>query len=99
MRSRYSAYALGLTDYIVQTTAKKKTYALGNLSKWKEGIEEFHKTTEFVGLTIHDFEEQQNIASVTFTAHITQNEKDVSFTEKSAFIYEDSMWFYLEALS
>ncbi len=81
MRSRYSAYALNNADYIIETAVEKPD---------KESIEEFSTHTNFEGLTILETTED----TVTFFAKLSQDGKDVSFTEKSLFIKENGRWFY-----
>jgi SEC-C motif-containing protein len=82
MRSRYAAYALGLTDYILTTSTQKSS---------PSEIEEFSKKTKFIGLKILDAQE----TSVTFTAILSQDGHDVSFTEKSHFLKQNGKWVYV----
>ncbi len=99
MRSRYSAYALGLADYIISTThPTNATFSL-NFDTWKKQILEFSHKTRFDKLTILEFIDGQERAYVTFKAHLTQNNQDASFTEKSVFIKENNKWFYQAAES
>ncbi len=89
MRSRYSAYALGLADYIIQTTHPQNP----NQSS-REDILTFCRQTEFTGLNILDFQEGEKISYVTFKAHLRQNGQDVPITEKSEFEKIDGKWKY-----
>jgi SEC-C motif domain protein len=50
MRSRYSAYALGLIDYIIQTTHPKTRAS--NLKKWADEIRRFSQESKFIKLEI-----------------------------------------------
>lgn len=93
MRSRYAAYALGLADYIIKTTHRTNPHTLSDLAAWKTQILDFSKNTQFVGLTIVEFTDGE-IAYVTFTAHLKQGNRDVSFTEKSRFLKENGFWTY-----
>ena len=86
MRSRYAAYALGLAEYIVETTLSG-----GDL----EGTREFSAQTDFTGLDILEFVDGEDNATVTFFAHLFQGGKDVSFIEKSFFKKKDGRWLYL----
>lgn len=96
MRSRYSAYALGLVNYIISTTHPNNSDVRANRQAWKKRILNFSKKTSFEGLeVINSFEEEQE-AFVTFTAHLKQNNNNTSFTEKSHFLKVDGLWFYLE---
>lgn len=89
MRSRYSAYALGLADYILKTALFPP--------KSKQEILEFSKSTHFDDLTILEFIDGEKEAYVTFRAHLAQAGRDVSFTEKSSFLKEHGKWLYKRA--
>jgi uncharacterized protein YchJ len=92
MRSRYSAYALCLPDYIISTTHPQNC----QFNSSYQDIEHFCLHTEFKNLEILDFQEKDDFATVTFTAHLFQNKKDVSFTERSEFEKINGKWFYLK---
>jgi SEC-C motif domain protein len=91
MRSRYSAYAIGLTDYIIQTTSVEKQR---DLIHKREELLAFAKGTSFDGLEILDIEEGDPISYVTFVAILHQGDVDVSFTEKSRFEKAFGKWYY-----
>lgn len=97
MRSRYSAYALALADYIIETTHPDHPEAQKKNWDWREEILSFSRETEFIDLEILSFEETETSAFVTFTASLRQNDKDLSFTEKSHFEKKDGVWLYKEA--
>lgn len=95
MRSRYCAYALNLNTYIIKTTHPKNLQYNANHKEWGKQISNFSLNTEFRKLEILQFEENDPLATVTFKAHLFQDNKDVSFTEKSLFERVDGMWLYL----
>lgn len=95
MRSRYSAYATGNINYIIQTTHPKHQDQSQSLEVRREAIKQFCKTTSFEGLEILESEEGESVSYVTFHAILKQNNQNVSFTEKSKFEKIDSYWFYL----
>lgn len=95
MRSRYSAYALGLSDYIIHTTHPNNPQRNPDLKQWSKQIMEFCSNTEFTKLDILDFQEKELFATVTFRAHLTQNANDASFTEQSYFEKIKGKWLYL----
>jgi SEC-C motif-containing protein len=97
MRSRYSAYALGLAEYIIETTHPDHAYMNLKPWEWREKILHFSQETEFLDLEILAFEEQEEKAYVTFTASLAQQGKDASYTEKSLFELRDGVWLYKEA--
>lgn len=96
MRSRYSAYALNLADYIIETTDQKHVEALKNLLIWKKEIQQFFLQTQFIDLQIIDFIEKPFEAFVTFKAVLKQQGQDASFTEKSTFKKINNRWTYLK---
>ena len=102
MRSRYSAYALKLSDYIIATTHPASKQYRTDHEQWGREILDFRKNTLFRGLEILEFTEMLNEeperAYVTFTAHLLQGEHDATFTEKSLFEKLDGRWLYREAV-
>lgn len=83
MRSRYSAYALSLVDYILKTQEEKTP---------KEQLLDFCHNTEFRDLKILKVEP----AHVTFHATLFQHAHDVSFTERSLFEKRGEEWIYIK---
>lgn len=98
MRSRYSAYALKLPDYIIQTTHPASPHYIEEGKTWLKKISEFCQKSEFLGLEILDFHEHDHVATVVFTARIQQNGQDASFTEKSYFQKVKEKWLYRSGL-
>lgn len=96
MRSRYSAYALKLPDYIIETTHRSSPQRKGSKSKWRNEIVQFCKETEFQELEVLEFIDGDRQAWVTFRAKLMQGEKDSTFIEKSLFVKEDGRWYYKE---
>ena len=94
MRSRYSAYALDIPDYIIATTHPANPHYSENRDAWKEDISQFSRSSSFRKLEILDFKEKGTLATVTFTAHIFQGSRDVTFTEKSSFEKVNGRWLY-----
>lgn len=96
MRSRYSAYALKKSSYIIKTTHPKSSHFQKDIKKWEKEILSFCNNTVFQKLDILEFIDGDEKAYVTFRAHLSQNKKDVSFTEKSLFEKILDVWFYKE---
>jgi SEC-C motif domain protein len=93
MRSRYSAYALGKSDYIVRTTHTESPHRQHDTAAWRASLDEFSRHTRFEGLTILATDEN----TVTFHATLSQDGRDASFTEHSVFRQEDGQWRYVAA--
>ena len=90
MRSRYSAYALGLTAYIMKTTHPDGTRYNPDAVAWKRDIEHFSRGTRFERLQILGAQADM----VTFRATLFENQRDVSFTEISVFRQHNGYWKY-----
>lgn len=96
MRSRYSAYCLSLFEYIIATTHPKSRFYNNDISKWKEEILAFCEATSFDNLTIIEHISTSNLETVTFKAHLTEGNHDISFTEKSTFLKDEGRFKYFE---
>ena len=94
MRSRYSAYAKGLVDYIIMTTHPENPPLKESEKKRRENIIQFSRTTQFSGLEIVEFIDGEKEAFVTFKAKLFQNGADASFQEKSRFLKVNGKWLY-----
>lgn len=94
MRSRYSAYAKQLPDYLMATTHPLNPSYTVNTVEWKEKILDFATKTTFEKLEILEFNDGKETAFVTFKAYLSQNGRDVSFTEKSKFEKVTNKWLY-----
>ena len=95
MRSRYSAYALGKSDYIMRTTHSESPHRHSDIAAWRASLDAFSRHTRFEGLTII----ATDANTVTFHATLSQNGRDASFTEHSVFQQEDGQWRYVTAQS
>lgn len=96
MRSRYSAYALHLADYLMQTTHFSNPSFTEDKNKWRKKILHFSERTEFIKLEILDFISGNQEAFVTFIAYLQQNKRDASFGEKSRFEKIEDRWLYCD---
>lgn len=94
MKSRYSAYVLNIPDYIMMTTHPANAQYLENKFTWRRSIEKFSKNSFFHSLEVLDFKERNTVATVTFTAYVSQEGHDATFTEKSYFEKIGSHWLY-----
>lgn len=94
MRSRFSAYALDLCDYIVATTDPENPLYQTNTEEWLKDLHRFSQNTRFDSLKVSVFEDGDEQAFVTFTAFLRQGDQDISFTEKSTFRKVNGRWLY-----
>ena len=92
MRSRYTAYAMGRSDY-VRTSWHPSTRPV-SLELEAPGTPH---AVKWLGLAVHSFEEQDDHhATVRFTARYREGGRAFRMTETSRFIRENGCWFYAE---
>lgn len=96
MKSRYCAYSVSNDNYIISTTHKNNSDFSTDLNSWKKDILIFCLNTKFEKLEIIDFIEGEFESFVTFKAYLFQNDKDISFIERSRFLKENNRWFYID---
>lgn len=91
MRSRYSAYALDIAEYILETTHPKSLYFEKDRKKWKAAIHEFSRSTQFIKLEV----EKSGDDWVFFIAHLKRDGQPFLLKEKSHFEKINGKWLYL----
>ena len=99
MRSRYTAYAIGAVQYILNTTHPDGPHHRQNTHQWLNDVRSFSAAMSFDGLVIHESQKNGSEASVSFSAKLSQNGQDRSFTENSRFVLRNGHWLYHSALS
>lgn len=89
MRSRYSAYVLGLAPYLLATWHATTRPATLDLAE--------DAATKWLGLTVkkHQQQDAQN-ATVEFVARYRVAGRGQRLHEISRFVREDGRWFYLD---
>ena len=88
MRSRYTAYALGLEAYLLKTLHPDTRPAALNLSDDRQ--------TKWLGLQVNRVENTtENTAIVEFVARYKINGKAEKLHEISQFVCVDGCWYYL----
>ncbi len=94
MRSRYSAYVLGLVDYLVATTLPIQQGGLD-----RQSIAEWSAQSTWLGLEVEGaevFGGQPEHAFVTFTARWHDNGGEHSHRERSAFVQNAGRWYFID---
>ncbi len=91
MRSRYSAYAMGKGNYIIETTHPKSPYFEKDRKKWEKAVQAFCDTTQFVKLEIVGSGENW----VHFIAYLKQLD-ELLLEEKSLFEKANGKWLYVK---
>ena len=96
MKSRFSAFAVLIADYIIFTTHENNSDYISDLKSWNQDIMNFSKNTRFERLEILDFIEGEVESFVTFKATLFQDKNDISFIEKSRFLKVEDKWLYID---
>lgn len=94
MRARYCAYAMGIAEYIVATTAPAGPAAEADPVAWRAGIEAFSRTTKFLGLTVCSAQTEGAWATVHFVAALEQHGQSAPLEERSRFVCQGGRWLY-----
>jgi len=94
MKSRYSAYAAGESAYIIATTDARNPEYQEDREVWREDILLFCRDTVFLGLSILDFDEKDEKATVTFEARLDSG----VMRERSRFVKKEGRWLYLDGV-
>lgn len=98
MRSRYSAYALNLPDYIIKTTHAQNPHYRKDFFAWHLEIARFSTSTTFKDLEILEFQEGNEKATVLFVATLVQNGCPYFKRENSLFVKAKDHWLYLDEI-
>lgn len=99
MRSRYSAFAMNIPNYLIETTHPDNPGFRYGKEKWAREIGRFSRITEFIKLEIMDSWQGYEEATVTFCAHLKVIGKEATFTEKSRFVKKDDRWVYIDGIT
>lgn len=90
MRSRYTAYVLKLYPYLQETWHPQTRPA---------SIEDIQPSPKWMGLQIHNYHQQdENHATVEFTARYTANGKAHRMHETSSFEKLSGRWYYKDGI-
>jgi SEC-C motif domain protein len=90
MRSRYSAYALGLMDYVHQTWHANTRPAREELTN--------DPATKWLGLDVKKHVPDGDSATVEFVARYKIGGRAHRLHEASNFVREDGKWFYVDGI-
>lgn len=94
MRSRYTAYVLGLVDYLIATTLPAQQARLD-----RAAMAAWSAQAMWLGLEVENAEViggKPEHAFVTFTARWHDAEGEHSHRERSAFVQNDGRWYFID---
>lgn len=95
MRSRYTAYALGHVDHILNTTHPDSPHWQADHKGWFDEIDRFCRETSFDRLEVLASRAQGDRGIVAFRAHLSGPGGATVLAERSAFARVDGRWRYL----
>ena len=90
MRSRYSAYVLGLDEYLMGTWHPSTRPATLNLAAAPQ--------PKWLGLEVKAHTESGNSATVEFVARCRVGGRAQRMHELSRFLREDARWYYVDGV-
>lgn len=99
MRSRYSAFALGNVEWLIETLATEHEDRVMAERVLAASIREVCRAGRFMALTVRETSENANTARVRFHVRVFSGGRDRSFEETSDFVREPVGWRYLGAAS
>lgn len=92
MRSRYSAYTLGLVDYLIATTLPAQQSGLDSAA-----IAEWSRSSQWLGLEVAQAVEQGDQAEVQFVARWADASGVAqAHREHSAFVRKQQRWYFID---
>ena len=91
VRARFSAFALGLGEYIIATAHPEHPQASMRPQELRGSALRYRR------VAIEESSLDEDGASVTFTATVFENGRDRSFRERSRFVRVDGCWRYHDA--
>lgn len=94
MRSRFSAYALGLVDYIVDTTDPTGPQWGADPQAWREEILRFCQGTRFRELRLLHHSQDGDEGRVSFRAVLVSGQEQAEMAEDSRFRRVGERWLY-----
>ena len=94
MRSRFAAYALGIVDYVLDSTDPTGPMARDDRRAWAADVAGFCRATRFDGLVVLGSGEDGDEGWVRFRAVLVQDGSDASFEERSRFVRQGGRWRY-----
>ena len=94
MRSRYSAFAVGETEYLARTLDPEHPDWAHPAAALIAALREVCRTSRFMGLRVLETRESGDTAIVRFSARVFSGGKDNSFEETSEFRRVNGAWRY-----
>lgn len=97
MRSRFSAYALSLVEYIVDTTDPSGPMWQADGVAWRAEIHRFCRDTRFRELRVLERGQEGDEGRVRFRCLLVVGQEEAELSEDSRFCRVDGRWLYHSA--
>ena len=94
MRSRYAAYAVGDTRYLMDTTHPEGPHHREDREGWAAELAEVCRLTDYEGLEVLGAGEDGDRGWVRFRARLRQGGRERVLAEHSVFLRQDGRWLY-----
>jgi len=97
MRARYSAYAVGEVDFLIDTTHPLGPHFRPDRAAWRADLVRYCRTHTFTGLTVlaHTTSPDERVAWVAFVARLTDGAHAFEIRERSRFERDGTRWKYV----
>ena len=101
VRARYSAFSMGLYDYVLRTVHSSHAEARRPSREVHAVLQKLGRTTRYKRLTIIDASpaDADGVARVLFAVELMQSGRDGSFVELSSFAAEHGGWRYVAGIT
>lgn len=94
VRARFSAYKLGMEDFIMQTTHPESKHYNADENRWRASIRAYIIQSRFIDLEILSAEDDKVSYKANIFSMFTQETN--ATIEHCTFKQEDGKWFYLD---
>lgn len=92
MRARYSAHVLGLVDFVIETY-----HPSCHAEDQREGIQQsVHSEWKKLDVIGSEDGSDKDEGYVTFSAHFVDQGAEYCMTERSRFLRQDGLWYYID---
>jgi SEC-C motif-containing protein len=100
MRSRFTAYAIGEPNYIMDTTHPDGDGYQHDRAAWRKQLRAYMKGTQFLALHVtgRELSDDDETGFVTFHALLAQGGQNASFIERSRFVKQGGRWLYIDGI-
>lgn len=96
VRARFSAYALGMVDFIMLTTHPESRHYEGNAKRWRAALNGYVLRTVFLNLEILSAEDEKVSYRMKYFTMLNREEEET--IEHCTFKQESGKWLYFDGV-